>query len=147
MEKCTEFCDRVNEELGKDVVLSTLDAERVAAVRSFTHQLDRVHDGSMLTLGQLGALSRRAAAYVAVDTGPLFVAYASGAPVVALVGGSDPREQLPPVGSKVAHVMPPAGCEPWVFVSLTPREGTEEQLRCIRETSVESVLEGMKKVL
>lgn len=147
MEKCSAFADRVIEDLGRNVVLSTLDEQRVADLKSRVRHPERVHDGSSLTLGQLGAVCTQTAAYVAVDTGPLFVAYASGAPVVALVGGSDPREQLPPAGPRVAHVPPPPGCTPWVLVSLTPRQGTEEQLRCIRETSVESVLQGVRAVI
>ncbi|TSC58896.1 MAG: glycosyl transferase, family 9 [Candidatus Peregrinibacteria bacterium Greene0416_19] len=146
LDKCAAFADRAIAEMNLSVVLSTLDRKRVEEVRSLMRHENRAIDGSTLSLGQLGAVARHAAAYIAVDTGPMFVAYASGAPVVVLVGGSDPREQIPPAGDRVAHVLPPEGCEPWVFVSLTPRQGTPEQLSCIRETSVKDVMEGLARL-
>ena len=47
------------------------------------------------TLLELGALARRARLFVAADTGPLHLACALGAPVVALFGPTDPARNGP----------------------------------------------------
>ena len=147
VEKFAQLADIITETLRKDVVLSTRDAERSAAVRSLVRSSPRIHDASALSLGEAAAVYASSSAYVSVDTGPLYVAYAVGAPVVILIGPIAPEEQVPPESERVAHVSPPLGCEPWVFISLTPREGTPEQLQCIQGTTVGAVVEGLKKVM
>ncbi len=146
-DKFAALIDRIQNELQLPIVLSTLDHERVKRVRSAAHRPESVFDGSNLSLGALGALCKHAAAHVSVDTGPLYVAFAMGTPLVIILGPISPAEQVPPESATIVHIPPPAGCEPWVFVSLTPRQGTEEQLRCARDTSVDAVFEGLKKVL
>jgi heptosyltransferase II len=133
--------------LNKHVVISTLDQSLVKKIMENVSDSTMCHDGSGLSLSEFGALCKGSSAYVSVDTGPLYIAYACGTPVVIIVGPIDVREQVPPAGDRVAYVMPPEGCKPWVFVSKTPREGNDEQIRCIRETSVESVVTGLTKVL
>ncbi len=145
--KFAELTNFITETLRKDVVLSTRDSARAIAVRARVRSPQRVHDASALPLGEAAAMYRASSAYVSVDTGPLYVAYAVGAPVVVLLGPVDPKEQVPPEGPRVAHVPPPTGCEPWVFISLTPRSATPEQCRCIEGTEVSSVVEALKKVM
>ncbi len=140
------LADQITEQ-GTPMVFCTLDAARVKELREKTARPGFIYDGSGLTLGQMGALAMEAGVYVAADTGPLYVAYAAGAKVVAIVGGSSPTEQLPPPGPKVVHVLPPAGCVPWMFVTLSPRTATEEQLRCIRATTPESVVGAFRAFL
>jgi ADP-heptose:LPS heptosyltransferase len=142
-EKFAELADR----LDLPIVISTIDSEKVERIKRLSKHPEKLIDGSSLTLGQMGALSTRAKAFVAVDTGPMFVAYACGVKVVVLVGGSDPREQIPPEGERVVHVLPPAGCTPWMHVTLSPRTATAKQLRCIRETPVESVAAALQRFL
>lgn len=142
-----KLADYVTEKLDRDVLLSTLDVESVQKVRSTVCSPARVHDGSSMSLAELGDACRKAGAFVSVDTGPLYIAYAMECPIVIMIGPVHPKEQVPPESERVVHIPPPAGCQPWVHISLTPREGTEEQLRCAREMSVESVIVGLKKVL
>ncbi len=147
-EKFAELADLVIERHGFSVVLSTLDRQRIERIRGLSKHSEKLLDASSLTLGQLGALCTQSAAFVAVDTGPMYVAYAVGAPLVVLIGGSDPREQIPPEGlRRVVHVLPPAGCEPWMHVSISPRTATEEQLRCVRGTSVDAVAGAVEHIL
>lgn len=147
MEKFVKLADDITEKANAFVVFSTVDARLVEQALSLVKYPDRCVDASSLTLGELGNLCKNAAAFVSVDTGPMYVAFAMHCPIVVITGPIDPREQIPPESEHVAHVLPPEGYEPWVHISLTPREGTEEQLRCARETSVESVIVGLKKVL
>ncbi|MBI1812564.1 glycosyltransferase family 9 protein [Candidatus Peregrinibacteria bacterium] len=145
-EKFTQLANFAIDHLNLTVVLSTLDRERIERIRKLSAHPEKIIDGSSLTLGQMGALCKSTAAFVAVDTGPLFIAYAAGAPVVVIVGGSDPSQQIPPEGERVIHVLPPQGCEPWMFVAASPRGASVEQLRCIRETSVEAVARALKEL-
>lgn len=147
IEKFARLVDVINETFGKEVVLSTQDTSRVAAVRALVRCPARVHDASALMLGEVAAVYRASSAYVSVDTGPLYVAYAVGAPVVILLGPVAAEEQVPPDGPRVAHVPPPPGCEPWVFISLTPRSGTPLQRWCIEETPVVPVVEALRRVM
>lgn len=142
-----DLADAVVERYGFSIVISSLDHERYLWIEGGVKHPQKILDGSMLTLGQLGALCKKTAAFVAVDTGPMFIAHAVSAPMAVIVGGSDPREQIPPAGPKVVHVMPPAGCEPWMHVTLSPRQATEEQLKCVRETSVDAVMAALVTLL
>lgn len=147
LEKFTQLTNYITEKLGRDVVLSTLDSVAVETVRRQVSKPVKVYDGSGVSLDVLANTCRNAAAFVAVDTGPMYLAYAMGCPVVIMVGPVHPKEQMPPESSTVAHVLPPEGCSPWVHISLTPRVGTQKQLRCSCDTTVESVIAGLHKVL
>jgi heptosyltransferase-1 len=64
------------------------------------------------TLLELAELARRAAVVVAADTGPLHIACAVGAPVVALFGPTDPARNGPFAAADVVvrHAPPCAPC-------------------------------------
>lgn len=147
IEKWAAFCDATYAKYQLPIVLSTIDADRIATVKDAAVSETMLIDGSSLSLPELKPLCEGAAAYVSCDTGPMYIAHASGVPIVILLGPIHPAEQVPPESEKVAHIHPPEGCEPWVFISLTPREGTDAQLRCIRDTSIESVLRGLSRVI
>lgn len=147
IENFVRLCDHATDNLHVDVVLSTLNRTVVESIRSTVRNPERVKDGSGLALGELAVICERAAAFVSVDTGPMYIAYAVGSPLVIIVGPVDPREQIPPEGQSIAHVLPPAGCDPWVFVSETPRKGTASQLRCTRDTPVEGVIAALERVI
>lgn len=146
-QKFAELADFLIERHSFSIALSTLDRRRVEQIRALSKHREKLLDASSLSLGAFGAICRLAAAFVSVDTGPMFIAHAVGAPIVVMIGGSDPREQIPTAGERVIHVAPPSGCEPWMHVTLSPRNATEEQLRCVRETSVESVAKAVEALI
>ncbi|MBI2636164.1 glycosyltransferase family 9 protein [Candidatus Peregrinibacteria bacterium] len=146
-EKFAELADLLIARCGLCVALSTLDRRRVEQIRKLSTHPEKLLDASSLTLGSLGAVCKLAAAFVSVDTGPMFMAHAVGTPIVVLIGGSDPREQIPPAGERVVHVAPPGGCEPWMHVTLSPRSATEAQLSCVRETGAESVAAAVETLI
>lgn len=82
-------------------------AERVAAASGGAAEL-----APPTTLLQLTALARRARLVVAADTGPLHLACAVGAPVVALFGPTDPARNGPfsPRDVVVRRIPPCAPC-------------------------------------
>lgn len=145
--KFVELCNYITEELGLAVVLSTLNLALLERIRTAAISSDKVLDASQFTLAQMGALCCTAKAFISSDTGPLYVAYAAGAPVVVIVGPVDPREQIPREGPHTSHVLPPEGSTPWVFIAATPKKGTVKQMESILGTSVESVIEGLNKVI
>lgn len=147
LEKFVALADRIVEQTNASVVFSTADADLVKRAIGLVKHPDRCMDASSLTLGELGSLCKDASAFVSVDTGPMYVAFAMHCPIVVITGPIDPREQVPPESERVAHVPPPAGCQPWVHISLTPREGTEEQLKCVKETTVGEVMKGLERVM
>ncbi len=146
-EKFAELADRVAETHGLSVVVSTLDQERMRGILCLCRHPERIIDASSLSLGQVACLCAKTAAFASVDTGPMFIAHAMGAPVAVIVGGSDIREQIPPAGERVVHVLPPPGCTPWMHVSRSPRTATGEQLRCVRDTPVEAVEAALGSLL
>jgi ADP-heptose:LPS heptosyltransferase len=146
-EKFAKLATYITGTLKKQVVLSTKDHTVVKETLKHIGENAHVVDASSLSLGEVACVYRDSAAFVSGDTGPMYIARAMECPIVVMVGPVDPAEQLPPETSKVVHVPPPPGCTPWVFIASTPRTGTPEQLRSARDTSVESVIEGLNKVL
>lgn len=120
---------------GLKVVILTQDPAAAAELRLLAADATGVHIAAGLSLAEVGALCTKAALFVSADTGPMYIAYGVGCPLAILIGPIAPEEQVPPPGPRVRHILPPAGSEPWVFVSRTPRTGTPDKLRSIRETS------------
>jgi ADP-heptose:LPS heptosyltransferase len=65
----------------------------------------------IFSLRELGELCRRCRVFLSVDTGPMHLASAVGAPVVALFGPKDPRLYAPYFGPR-AIVEKPLPCRP-----------------------------------
>ena len=89
-------------------------------------------------LRELGALLQHCAAYISVDTGPLFIAAAMKKPLVALYGPTRP-ERTGPYGSREATVLtapvPCAGC----------LKKHCDDWKCMRSISPEKVFDEYKK--
>lgn len=146
-EKFIQLAHYIIEKKQMHVVISTADKN---AAQQIISKIDRgpfVIDGSGITLEETGALYAHAKAFVGVDTGPMYIAYAVGCPVVIIMGPIDPNEQIPPAGKYVAHVPPPPGTIPWMFVARSPRTATPVQLAAARETSLESVMQAVDRIL
>ena len=115
------------------VVVSTgdpSDAERLAR-----HGAGEVVDGSLLTLEEASAVYSRAACFVSVDTGPLYVAHAARAALVVIVGASPPHENIPPPSESVIHVPPPGS------------EGAAAAERALTETRPEMVYAAIESLV
>ncbi len=106
------------------------------------------------SLEELPALLKRLDLYIAVDTGPIYMAHALGVPLVDITGPVDPWEQ-PPHDEKSICVMPPAPFYPSSFVLKHP--GPKEAhakardsitVEMVREAAVELIetRDGLKKV-
>lgn len=104
------------------VVLTGGPSDRAATTRVITEARahapaagDRIIDGESLSLAELRALCDRAALYVGGDSGPLHIASASDAPIVALFGPTLAARSAPwrPASLRFAAVdAGPLACRP-----------------------------------
>lgn len=90
-------------------------------------------------LRELGELCRRCRVFLSVDTGPMHLASAVGAPVVALFGPKDPRVYAPFFGPR-AIVEKPLACRPC-------RKRTCRDPRCMLAITPDDVLEALAELL
>ena len=90
------------------------------------------------TLEELSALIKSLTLYIAVDTGPVYIAHALGVPVVDITGPVDPWEQ-PPHDEKSVCVMPPAPFYPSSFV-FKGRGEDEEHKKALNAITVLEVV-------
>ena len=112
-DRWAEVARRLDGELGLRVVLThgpgrgeTAEAERTAQAAG-----QRAVVAPLLSLRELGELFRRCRLFLSVDTGPMHLASAAGAPVVALFGPKDPAIYGPYFGPR-AIVEKPLECRP-----------------------------------
>lgn len=145
LERFVEVAKHLAMQRNMRVLFSTSDrAVTSRACALFPSSL--VVDAGGLSLRLLSAVIARAALFVSVDTGPLYIAHAFDVPLVDIVGPVDPGEQPPPPGERAALVLPP-GIAPSSFVAETLRVSVEDQRRAIEETTVAMVIEAIEKVL
>lgn len=103
-------------------------------------------DAGSLKLRPLSAVISKASLFVSVDTGPLYIAHSFDVPLIDIIGPVDPREQPPISSNKVELVLPP-GIEPSSFVAETLRISNEEQRKAIDITTVDMVIDAVKRLL
>jgi heptosyltransferase-3 len=97
-----------------------------------------------LSFGALLALLQQCRLYVGNDTGPMHLAAAAGAPVVALFGLQSP-ELWGPVGAGHVVVRPSMPCPcPWPEVCRPPEPNAT---LCVRRNAVEDAIAAVRKVL
>ncbi len=104
-------------------------------LRNFKYQAIKATDFS---LEELPSLIKRLNLYIAVDTGPIYIAHALGVPLINIIGPVDPREQ-PSCDEKSIQVLPCPYVLPSSFV-FKKNGPIELSKRAIELTSVESVL-------
>jgi ADP-heptose:LPS heptosyltransferase len=94
------------------------------------------------TIAQVGALAECARFVVAMDSGPMHVAAAVGAPTVGIFAlRSDEPSRWRPLGPRVALVRGTYPCPSW------HRKETCPDFACIRELPVRAVIEAVRRVL
>ncbi len=104
-------------------------------------------DAGGLGLRFLAGVIRRAALFVSVDTGPLYIAHAFDVPLVDIVGPVDSREQPPIENNRVVLVLPPSHIKPSSFVCETLRVTSKEQREALDSITVDDVVRAINRVL
>jgi heptosyltransferase II len=66
-------------------------------------------------LEELPSLIKEFSIYIAVDTGPIYIAHALGTPLIDIIGPVDPKEQ-PPKDERAIQVLPRGNIKPSSFV-------------------------------
>jgi heptosyltransferase-2 len=90
------------------------------------------------SLGVFAALARRAAYVVAMDSGPMHIAAAVGAPTVGIFAlQSDEPDRWAPLGARTAVVRPTYPCPP------DHRKETCPDFACVRELDVARILAAL----
>jgi ADP-heptose:LPS heptosyltransferase len=144
-ERFAAVCDRVQDELGAQVVLAGGPAEGrlVSEVRGLarTHLMALERPPS---LAGFAALARASTALLCHDSGPMHVAAAVGTPVIALYGSQNPV-LFRPHGPGHTLLVPPMPC-----ACLSPGEcvpGDSYRNRCVRLHGVEEVFFAVRATL
>jgi ADP-heptose:LPS heptosyltransferase len=139
-------CDRVQDELGAQVVLAggPGEARHLSEIRGLvkTHVLS-LDDAP--SLPRFAALARASSALLCHDSGPMHVAAAVGTPVVALYGSQNPVLFRPP-GEGHALLVPSMPCAPCVSPdACVPSDSYRNH--CVRRITVDEVFRAVRAVL
>jgi len=97
------------------------------------------------SLSEAPALFRFFKLFISVDTGSLYMANAMNVPVIDIAGPIDIYEQ-PPLGDKCKIVQKKLSCIPCSFVLPPARECKNGSYQCIKDISVEDVLEAVNSL-
>ena len=142
-ERFATVCDRVQEELGVQVVLAGGPGENalIAEIRrrAQSHLLALAEP---LTLPRLAALARLSAALLCHDSGPMHVAAAVGTPVIALFGSQN-AVMWRPLGAGHRVLQPPVPCQHCVAPGICV-PGDSYRNYCVRNLEVETVWEALR---
>ena len=139
-------CDRVQDELGAQVVLvgGPSEKELIASIRKAakTHLLALA---SAPSLSEFAALAKESSLMLCHDSGPMHVAAAVGTPVVALFGSQNPA-LFRPMGDGHTLLTPPMPCTACVAVGQCVPEDSYHNY-CVRQHTVEQVYEAVREAL
>jgi lipopolysaccharide heptosyltransferase II len=145
-ERFAAVCDRVQDELGAQVVLvgGPSDRRLLADIRSKvrSHVLAL---GESPSLPKLAALAKACSAVLCHDSGPMHVAAAVGKPVVALYGSQNPA-LFQPVGSGHRLMIPSMPCTPCQMPGSCVM-GDSYKTYCVRRNTVDDVFGAVRDVL
>lgn len=141
-ENFARLADALCEEFGARVIFvgATGEEERVESIRTQMRE-PSVSVVAKLSLKELAALAERASLFIGIDSGPLHVASAAGAPTVALFGFSDPVQWNPPGPAHIAlqKQLPDHPCNP-------PHCCRPGDSPCMKNISVAEVLEAARRL-
>ncbi|MFW6108603.1 MAG: glycosyltransferase family 9 protein [bacterium] len=132
---------RLRDELGLCVVLTRgpADAEAEGAEAIARRAAADALVAPLLSLGELAELCRRCRVFLSVDTGPMHLASAAGAPVIALFGPKDPRLYGPYFGSS-AIVEKDLECRPC-------RKRSCDDPRCMLAIQPGDVMDAVRRLM
>lgn len=140
------ICDRVQDELGAQVVLVGGPGERplLEQIRGHMHTHATVFERT-LSIPQFSALARLSAVLLCHDSGPMHVAAATGTRVVAILGSQN-AAVFPPSGEGHTLLQPPLPCTRCVAPDHCVR-GDSYRTLCVHNVSVERVFDALAATL
>jgi len=129
--------DRIRLELNRPVVITGHETGGRIGHIAASMETKALNLENRTTLKELAHLYHRAAVVVTPDSGPMHIAAAVGTPVVALFGASEPA-RTGPYGRNNIVIRSQLPCSPCF-------QKTCETRRCMKEISVDMVLEAVRK--
>lgn len=124
---------------------STEESQSVRHSRGGGNLNDNFFKALNFNLEELPSLMKRLNLYIAVDTGPIYIAHALKVPLIDITGPCDPDEQPPNDGISL-QVRPPAHIKPSSFVMQKPGHPTEhvKALQSIKADQVFQAIDDLK---
>ncbi|MSU74064.1 glycosyltransferase family 9 protein [Candidatus Kaiserbacteria bacterium] len=147
-ERFAEVADYVIEKYRAKIVLigGPGDREKVAKTKSHmkfgTHALEIID----FSIDELKALIAQLHLFIAVDTGPIYIAEAFDVPTIDIVGPMDEKEQ-PPRGSMHRRVLPPQRERPQLSILNARGFDREEATRQTLSITAEAVIREADKLI
>lgn len=106
---------------------------------------ERCFKATDFNLEELPSLMKKFNLYIAVDTGPIYIAHAVGTPLIDIIGPVDPLEQ-PPQDSKSIRVLARNNVSPSSFVFK--RRGSSELIKsALDNTNIDDIYDSAIKLL
>ncbi len=104
----------------------------------------RCTEATNFNLEELPSLMKKFDLYIAVDTGPIYIAHSLGIPLIDIIGPVDPREQ-PPKDSKSIQVLARNNIQPSSFVFK--RRGSPEQIKmALDNTHIDDIYTAIRQI-
>lgn len=147
LERFAEVADALVERFGARVIFIDSPANRARA--DGTIRLMRTKEAAAVathfSLEDLPSLVKLLSAFIAVDTGTIYIAHALGVPLIDIIGPVHPGEQ-PPRDEKSIQILPVAGIDPSSFV-LTPQTRGADHARAVLSIYPYDVVAAFKALI
>lgn len=146
-DKWAQVGDAIAADFGASIVFTGTKSEAALVDETAADMsADAIGIAGETSIGQLAALYARSRAVFGPDSGALHLAAAVGTPTVALFGPADPQE-FAPWGDPRLHevVSVDIGCRPCRILDW--RNDDAKFHPCVRDISVEQVIEAAQRVL
>jgi heptosyltransferase-2 len=137
-EKLSRLCDELATRNAR-VVLTGVKADYEAAMRIISDtQSKPINAVGKTTLNQLAALIKRCKVFITTDSAPLHIAAASGVPVVAVFGPTDPVRHCPSA-KNITVITKGLKCSPcYKPVCKSPR--------CMEDINMEEIVQAAERL-
>jgi heptosyltransferase-2 len=147
-ERFAQVANHINEKYKAVIIIigGPGDKEMVGKVASSLEVNVRHLEITDFNIDELKALISRLKIFVAVDTGPIYIAEAFGIPTIDIVGPVDERVQ-PPRGERHINVIPPYERKPQLSILNARAYDAEEATRQSLSITVEMVNTAIDKLV
>jgi heptosyltransferase-1 len=137
-EKFADLADLIKDRMKLDVVFTGSRKEDAADIVSRMRG-EGINLGGETTLTELACIYKDALAVISTDSGPMHLAAATGTPVIALFGPTDPA-RTGPYGTGHVIIRADLSCSPCLLKKCPTR-------KCMTDIQPEQVLAAVEKLL
>lgn len=147
-ERFAEVANHIGKKYGAKIILigGENDGKKIDKTISHIDPGLKVLRVTNFNLDMLKALIAKLSLFIAVDTGPIYIAEAFNVPTIDIVGPVDERVQ-PPRGPIHRNVLPPGRLRAELSILNARSYNTEEAMRQVLSTTPEAVLEEVESLM